>query len=50
VKTLTTVRQGSVRIVYHAPVKVDAFTDRKALAIHVEQVVRSGMPADRQQS
>lgn len=50
VKTLTTVRQGSVRIVYHAPVKVDAFTDRKALAMHVEQVVRSGMPVERQQS
>lgn len=46
-KTLSEARQGAVRVIYHAPVRVDAFKDRKALAAHVEAVVRAGMPADR---
>ncbi|MDQ7069688.1 MAG: 1-acyl-sn-glycerol-3-phosphate acyltransferase [Rhodobacterales bacterium] len=50
VKTLTTVRQGRVEIVYHAPVKVDQFANRKVLAAHVESIVRSGMPVERQQT
>jgi 1-acyl-sn-glycerol-3-phosphate acyltransferase len=50
VKTLTTVRQGRVEIVYHAPVKVDQFANRKVLAAHVEKIVRSGMPVERRQS
>lgn len=41
-------RQGSVEVIYHAPVKVDDFADRKALATHVEATVRAGMPTDRQ--
>ena len=47
-KTLATPRQGSVTVIYHAPVKVNQFGSRKALAQHVEAIVRSGMPADRQ--
>ena len=46
-KTLAAPRQGSVRVVYHTPVRVDEFPDRKALAAHVEAVVRAGMPEDR---
>ncbi len=46
-KILAARRQGGVKIVYHQPVRVDAFTNRKALAAHVEQVVREGMPPDR---
>jgi len=41
-KILATRRQGGVEIVYHAPVKVSGFADRKALALHCETVVRSG--------
>jgi len=41
-------RQGSVKIIYHPPVKVADFPNRKALAKHVEDVVRAGMPPDRQ--
>jgi len=36
-------RQGRVEIVYHPPVKVDAFKDRKSLAAHLESQVRSGL-------
>ncbi len=46
-KTLAAKRQGRVMVVYHPPVKVDAFADRKALAAHVETVVRGAMPEDR---
>jgi len=38
---------GGVRVIYHDPVRVDDFTDRKALAAHVEDVVRGGMPPER---
>ncbi|KAG1715421.1 1-acyl-sn-glycerol-3-phosphate acyltransferase [Nymphon striatum] len=41
-KTLAARRQGSVELVYHAPVRVDDFPNRKTLAAHVEQVVRKG--------
>lgn len=34
-------RQGSVEVVHHAPLKVAAFTDRKALAAACEAAVRS---------
>jgi len=40
-------RHGAVRVVYHAPVRVDAFDNRKALAASLEQIVRAGMPPDR---
>ncbi|MHA7851849.1 lyso-ornithine lipid O-acyltransferase [Roseovarius sp.] len=46
-KTLAAKRQGGVTVVYHPPVRVEAFADRKALAAHVEEVVRSAMPEDR---
>jgi 1-acyl-sn-glycerol-3-phosphate acyltransferase len=48
VKTLSARRHGSVKVVYHQPVKVDDFPNRKALAAHVEGVIRSGMPSERQ--
>lgn len=41
--------QGGVRVVYHDPVKVSDYPDRKALARHVESQVRAGMPPERQQ-
>lgn len=37
-------RQGSVTVVYHAPVRVDDFPNRKTLAAHVEKRVRAGLP------
>jgi 1-acyl-sn-glycerol-3-phosphate acyltransferase len=48
VKLLAAAQHGAVKIVYHQPVKVDDFTNRKDLAAHLEQVVRGGMPPDRQ--
>jgi len=40
VKVLGRRRQGRVELVYHAPVRVSDFHDRKALAAHVERVIR----------
>lgn len=40
-------RPGCVRIVWHPPVRVRDFADRKALAAHAEAQVRAGMPEDR---
>ncbi|MFP7570499.1 lysophospholipid acyltransferase family protein [Marivita sp. S2033] len=34
-------RQGKVELVYHAPVQVDDFANRKSLARHLEEQVRS---------
>jgi len=48
IKVLAARRQGRVEVIYHAPVRVDAFPNRKSLAAHVEEVVRSGMPPGRQ--
>lgn len=42
--TLAARRQGSVTVVYHPPVKVADFADRKALARAMEDAVRSGLP------
>ena len=42
-KVLAAPRNGSVEVVYHAPVRVDAFPNRKSLAAHVEDVVRAGL-------
>ncbi|WP_439139347.1 lysophospholipid acyltransferase family protein [Roseicyclus sp.] len=39
-------RQGSVEVIYHAPLKVADFPDRKALATTAEAMVRKGLPAD----
>ncbi len=46
VQTLAAARQGTVSVVYHAPLKVDEFDDRKALARACERAVRSGLPED----
>ncbi|MBR9649776.1 lysophospholipid acyltransferase family protein [Thalassobius aquimarinus] len=46
-KVLAAPKQGSVEVIYHEPVRVDDFPNRKTLAVHVEQVVRSGMPPER---
>ena len=43
-QTLAAARQGSVTVVYHAPLKVDDFDGRKALAKACEDAVRAGMP------
>jgi 1-acyl-sn-glycerol-3-phosphate acyltransferase len=48
VKLLAARQHGTVKVVYHQPVKVDGFKNRKALAAHVESVVRQGMPPERQ--
>lgn len=45
-KVLAARRQGSVELVFHPPVAVADFTDRKALAAHCEAAVRSAMPLD----
>lgn len=44
--TLAAVRQGSVEVVFHPPVEVDAFATRKDLARWCEEEVRRGL-ADR---
>ena len=41
-KVLATYPQGRVELIYHPPVKVAGFADRKTLAAHLEQVVRQG--------
>ncbi|MYM53843.1 lysophospholipid acyltransferase family protein [Thalassovita mangrovi] len=46
-KVLAAPKQGSVEVVYHEPIRVDDFPNRKTLAAHVEEVVRSGMPPER---
>ncbi|MCU9848669.1 1-acyl-sn-glycerol-3-phosphate acyltransferase [Defluviimonas sp. WL0024] len=40
-KTLAQPRQGSVEVVFHPPVRVDAFASRKDLARHCEEEVRA---------
>ena len=47
---LAQIPQGHVHVVYHAPVKVGDFEDRKAMARALEAEVRSAMPQDRQMS
>lgn len=42
-KTLAQWRQGSVKVVFHAPVSVDAFPSRKELARHCEEAVRGSL-------
>lgn len=43
-KVLATPRHGSVEVLFHPPVPVDAFPDRKALASYCEQVIRTSHP------
>jgi 1-acyl-sn-glycerol-3-phosphate acyltransferase len=45
VKVLASARPGSVELVYHAPVRVTDFPDRKALAAHCEAEVRGALVA-----
>lgn len=40
---LAQARQGRVEVVFHDPVPVEAFADRKALAAHCEAEVRKGL-------
>ena len=47
-RTLGATRQGKVQVIYHPPLNVRDFPDRKALAKACEAAVRSGMPPDRQ--
>ena len=46
--TLAAQRQGRVELVYHPPVRVDDFANRKSLAHHLEEQVRSGHDLARQ--
>ena len=41
-KVLACRRQGRVEVIFHPPVAVDAFADRKELAAYCEQVIRAG--------
>lgn len=43
-RMLATPRHGVVRLVYHPPVRADDFANRKSLASHLEQQVRSAHP------
>lgn len=43
IKVLAAPRNGQVEVIYHAPVRVDDFPNRKSLAAHVEQTVRDGL-------
>lgn len=43
-KILAAPRQGSVTVIYHHPVPVAEFRDRKALARHCEAAVRAAFP------
>lgn len=45
-KVLATPRPGAVEVVFHQPVMVDEFPNRKALAAHCETVVRAALPFD----
>ena len=42
-QTLAAARQGEVEVMFHPPVAVRDFADRKALAAHCEKAVREGL-------
>ncbi|WP_166415697.1 lysophospholipid acyltransferase family protein [Cochlodiniinecator piscidefendens] len=42
-KTLSVWKQGKIEVIYHDAVNVSDFSDRKKLAAHCEQAVRSGL-------
>lgn len=48
VRVLGAPRQGSVELVYHPPIRVADYADRKVLARECERIVRSAMPPERQ--
>ena len=43
--TIAARRQGSVRVIYHTPVRLSDYPDRKTLAKSLETTVRSGLAA-----
>ena len=45
--TLAAARQGGVQVIYHPPVRVADFADRKALAKAMEEQVRAGLAQHR---
>lgn len=47
--TLAASPQGTVTIVYHPPVQIDDFSDRKLLARHLEDQTRAGLSPSLQQ-
>lgn len=47
-QVLSARRNGTVRLIYHTPVRVADFDGRKALARQLEKAVRAGMPSERQ--
>ena len=49
-KTLAAPRQGSVELIYHTPVKVSDFENRKVLAAHCEMVIRQAHTAARNEN
>jgi 1-acyl-sn-glycerol-3-phosphate acyltransferase len=50
VQVLAAREHGTVSIVYHAPLDVARFSDRKRLAMAAQRMVLSGMPQDRRQT
>lgn len=48
VRVIGAARQGSVEVIYHTPLKVSDFPDRKTLARECEAIVRGAMPIERQ--
>jgi 1-acyl-sn-glycerol-3-phosphate acyltransferase len=46
-RVLAAPRGGGVTVIHHAPLRVDAFAGRKALAAAAEAAVRDGMPPER---
>ncbi|MGB2202343.1 MAG: lysophospholipid acyltransferase family protein [Pseudooceanicola atlanticus] len=48
VRVLGAGNQGEVEVIYHPPLRVADFADRKALARACEAAVRGGMPPERQ--
>lgn len=42
-RVLAARRNGSVEVIYHRPVRVDSFPNRKSLATHLELTVRAGL-------
>ncbi len=45
-KALAIKRHGYLEVVYHPPVAVSTFSDRKAMAVHLQALVASALPLD----
>lgn len=48
IRTIGAARQGSVEVIYHPPLKVAEYPDRKALSKACEEIIRAAMPPERQ--